>query len=136
MIKRICLDTGPITLYFSKNCSDQIITLFQFIETQQYHAQIIPPVLVEVYKHLSDAGGKSLAESSITKLFTLPCIELVEIEKSTLIKAGQLKVEYPSKLSVVDCLICAYSILKRVELHTTEKELPDIQNLKVIKYYF
>ena len=52
MTSRICLDTGPITLHFTKDEPKEITNLMNNIKQQKTEAYVISPILVEVFKHL------------------------------------------------------------------------------------
>lgn len=136
MTLRICLDTGPITLHFTKDEPKEISTLMNDIKHQKTEAFVILPILVEVFKHLCIAKGKLFAESSISALQKNYPLILVSLTNDTILKAGGLKCQYRRILSYFDCLVIAYALNERLVLHTTEKELPSIQNLKVKKYQY
>lgn len=133
---KICLDTGPITLHFTKDEPKDISKLMKDIKQQKTEAHIISPILVEVFKHLCIAKGKSFAESSIGTLQRNYPLKIVDLTNDIILKAGGLKCQYRRTLSYFDCLVIAYALNERLVLHTTEKKLPSILNLKVKKYQF
>jgi predicted nucleic acid-binding protein len=136
MIKRICLDTGPLTLHFTKDEPQEITTLMNDIKHQKIDAYVITPILVEVFKHLCIAKGKWFAESSISALQMNYPMKFVSLSNDTILKAGGLKCQYRRILSYFDCLVIAYTLNEKLVLHTAEKKLPTIQNLKVKTYSF
>ena len=136
MTLRICLDTGPLTLHFTKDEPKDITTLMNDIKHQKTKAYVITPILVEVFKHLCIAKGKPFAESSISALQKNYPLILVSLTSDTIFKAGGLKCQYRRILSYFDCLVIAYALNEKLVLHTTEKELPRIQNLRVKKYRY
>ena len=136
MVSRICLDTGPITLHFTKDEPKEITTLMNDIKHQKIEAYIISPILVEVFKHLCIARDKLFAESSISTFQKNYPLVMVSLTNDIILKAGGLKCQYRRKLSYFDCLIIAYALNERLVLHTTEKDLPSIQNLRVKKYHY
>ncbi len=136
MTKRICLDTGPLTLHFTKDEPKEITTLMNDIKQQKTEAYIISPILVEVFKHLCIAKGKLFAESSISALQKNYPLIFVSLTNDTILKAGGLKCQYRRILSYFDCLVIAYALNEKLVLHTTEKKLPTIQNLRVKKYLY
>ena len=133
---RICLDTGPITLHFTKDEPKEITTLMNDIKQQKIKAYVISPILVEVFKHLCIAKGKSFAESSISALQKNYPFIFVSLSNDIILKAGGLKCQYRRILSYFDCLVIAYTLNEKLVLHTIEKDLPIIQNLKVKKYQY
>ena len=136
MTSRICLDTGPITLHFTKDEPKEITNLMNNIKQQKTEAYVISPILVEVFKHLCIAKGTSFAESSISSLHKNYPLIFVSLSNDIILKAGGLKCQYRRILSYFDCLVIAYTLNERLVLHTTEKDLPSIQNLKVKKYQY
>ncbi|MHA1944833.1 MAG: PIN domain-containing protein [Candidatus Hodarchaeales archaeon] len=136
MTKKICLDTGPLTLHFTKDEPEEISSLMQEIKNQKIEAHVITPILVEVFKHLCIAKGKRFAEASISALQLNYPLVLVPITNDTILKAGGLKCQYRRILSYFDCLVIAYALNERLVLHTTEKKIPTIQNLKVKTHSF
>ena len=136
MKTKCVLDTGPITLYYAKNPPLKIIDLFKKIKNHQIQSFVPTPVITEVFKHLCVANGKESAKTSIINLYETLELEIVSLDHSLLIQAGQLKCRYPSKLSYIDCFGIAWALLNKCEFHTTEKELPKIYSLKVIPYSF
>ena len=60
----------------------------------------------------------------------------VPITNDTLLKAGGLKCQYRRILSYFDCLVIAYTLNENLTLHTTEKNLRTIQNLKIKMYTY
>ena len=136
MTSRICLDTGPITLHFTKDEPKEVTTLMNGIKQQKTEAYVISPILVEVFKHLCIAKGKSFAESSLSALQKNYPLIFVSLSNDIILKAGGLKCQYRRILSYFDCLVIAYSLNEKLVLHTTEKDFPSIQNLRVKKYQY
>jgi predicted nucleic acid-binding protein len=135
-LKQITLDTGPICLYFAKSRLKTVDELFNSLETAKNHAFIIAPILIEVYTHLCVASGKDFANSALFTLYRLPFIEMTSLDPSIILNAGQLKCRYRKKLSYNDCFLLAFALLRKYEVHTTEKDFPMISNLKIITYNF
>jgi len=136
MGQQICLDTGPINLNYSKNPPIKIEELFDNIKKKKVEAYVVTPVLAEVYKHFCVSNGKDFAQSSINNIYERYPINIININKSLTIKAGYLKCNYRKKLSYVDCFVIAYGLIEGMPIHTTEKNLPEIDKLKVITYSF
>ena len=136
MVRSISLDTGPISLFFTKNHSKSIDLLFESIKKKQIKSFVIAPVLTEVYKHLCVANGKEFANSALVSLLRLFPIEVVPLNQSLVLKAGELKCRFRKKLSYIDCFVIALGLIQKCEVHTTEKSLPSISNLKIISYKF
>ena len=136
MKKNIILDTGCITLQIAKNPPKKITILFDNIEKDIYSAFVVTPVITEVYKHLCVEKGKQFASSSIISLLDRYSLQLVDQDLSLLLRAGDLKCSYRTKLSYIDCFVLAAGLLYKWEIHTTEKSFPNIPHLKVVSYQF
>jgi hypothetical protein len=134
--ERITIDTGPITLLFTRDIPEKVSTLFAKIAKGDYIARVVPPVIAEAYKHICVLRGKLVAQASMAKVLNDYPIKLVELAPSLLFKAGSLKCSYREELSFTDCFVIAHALLDHAELHTTEKYIPDIPSLKVRKYTF
>jgi len=135
-MSKACIDTGPLNLYYAKDPPREVQDLIDSIKKRKIKAYILWPVLIEVFKHLCIAHGKDKAEVSITSLISKYPVELVSLDESLIIKAGLLKCQHRSILSYIDCMVIAYSLNKKMTLHTTEKSIPKIPNLKIKKYSF
>lgn len=132
----ICLDTGLITLYYSKTPPNEISELMNKIKQKKVKAYVVWPVLLEVYKHLCILKEKLYAESTITSFLNNYPIVIVDLNLSLILKAGALKCQYRTILSYIDCIVISYSLHKNLTLHTTEKNLPKIHRISVKKYQF
>ena len=136
MLKEITLDPGPITLLLMNDSPKKIKNIFTKIKNKSISAYVAQPVLIEVYKHLCIAKGKNFAQSGIIKIMDEYPLKIVEMDKSLIIKAGSLKCSYRTKLSYTDCVVIAFGLLNKLEIHTTEKNIPEIPKLKLILYHF
>ena len=136
MVTRICLDAGPINLYYQKNPSVEIKDLMKSIQSKKLIAYVPEVVLVEAYKHLCVAFGNEIAENSIRSFQYYVQPNLVPLSIDLILKAGRYKCRYRNKLSYNDSILIAITLNLKAELHTTEKDLPKIQHLKVVSYEF
>ncbi|OLS11983.1 MAG: hypothetical protein RBG13Loki_4392 [Promethearchaeota archaeon CR_4] len=137
----ICLDTGVLSIYFSKNVTKEITLLMTKIKLKQVEAHVLKPVLVEVFWHLCRVHGIDTAKSILLSFVNQVPIEQVELTLPLIIKAGTIKCQIPSGLSYIDCMCIAYSLNLKIPFHTTEKTLKTIptfilQRLKVVEYRF
>ena len=136
MSNDICLDSGPITLFYSKTPPNKISELMKDIKNKKFKAFIVWPIIIEVFKHLCILKGKIHAEHTITSFINNYPVVLVDLDESLMLKAGALKCQFRTKLSYNDCITIAYSLNKKLILHTTEKDIPKIPNISVKKYRF
>ena len=136
MGKNICLDAGIITLHYTRDDLSRISTLMMQIQQKKIIASTIAPILVESYNHLCKANGVIQTEETLASFLNQYPIDIVPISTDLIFKAGQLKCQYRSILSYNDCLIIALSLNQKLILHTTEKNLPKIPNLKIKAFTF
>jgi predicted nucleic acid-binding protein len=136
MTPRVCVDTGPITLYYQKNPPSAIKKLMNQIKNKQVIAVIAESILVESYKHLCKAGGKDYAEGCIRSFLHLIKPRIKSLSSKLIMDAGLLKCQYPSILSYNDAIIIALAIENNATLHTTEKNIPKINHLRLKTYTF
>jgi len=136
MQERACLDAGVIYLYYRKNAPEKVNILINKIKNQNILAYVPKTTLVEVYKHLCVTEGKNFATSCISSFQHNITAHYISLTSELILMAGQLKCQYRLKLSYNDCIALAISLQKKAKFHTTEKNLPKIKNLQIIKYDF
>ena len=137
MGKQICLDTGLITLMYSKDTPQPIKQLFNNIKEKKIEAHVLSPIISEAFYHICKIEGKVAAETKIATFLNTYPVKLVNLNQSLIIKAGLLKCQHSKILSYNDCFALAYALNKKLTFHTTEKELKKIlPNLKLTTYIF
>lgn len=136
MSPRACLDAGPIYLYYRKNPPKKVMTLMRNIKEQKMSAFVPNSILVEVFKHLCVTEGKDYAMRCIISFQYTVNAQFVALTPDLILNAGRLKCQYRTKLSYNDCISISVAIKMRAKLHTTEKKLPKIRNLRVVIYEF
>jgi predicted nucleic acid-binding protein len=137
MKKQICLDTGIITLLYSKGKPSQITTLFNQIRKDELEAHIVSPIITEAFFHICKLRGKVDAEITIATFLNTYPIKLINLNQTLIIKAGLLKCQHYNELSYNDCFAVAYALNKKLTFHTTEKNLGKIlPNLRIKSYIF
>jgi predicted nucleic acid-binding protein len=138
MTLEICMDTGVITQYFSKDPPTQIIELFKTIKAKNYQVYLTPNVLMEAYVNLAKlTGGTDYAEQSISSFMHKFQINIINFDQSLIFKASKIKTLYPHVFSYVDCSLIAFSLNNKITLHTTDKEIKKkFPQLKIITYNF
>ncbi|MBD3340909.1 MAG: PIN domain-containing protein [Candidatus Lokiarchaeota archaeon] len=136
MAKRVCLDAGPISLYYQRNPPKEIKALIKNIKSKKFSAFVCHVIFVEVFKHLCIAGGKKYAANCIRSFQLNVPYKSFSLTAETIIDAGLLKCQYRKILSYNDCLSITLALKNNAEFHTTEKELPDIARLRTVKYKF
>jgi predicted nucleic acid-binding protein len=136
MKTRVCVDTGPITLYYQKNPPTSVKKLMNQIKNKKLIAIVAESILVESYKHLCKARGRDYAEGCIRSLQYLIQPKIQPLSSKLIMDAGLLKCQYPSILSYNDAIIIALALENKATLHTTEKNLPKIKHLRLKTYTF
>ncbi|MBY8983596.1 MAG: PIN domain-containing protein [Candidatus Lokiarchaeota archaeon] len=133
----ICLDTGMITLLYSKDTPQTILQLFSKIKESTIEAHILSPLIAEAFYHICKLSGKVAAETILATFLNNYPIKLVNLNQSLMIKAGLLKCQHANNLSYNDCFAIAYALNKKLTLHTTEKTFGTIfPTLKLKTYSF
>ena len=137
----ICLDSGVLSIFFTKNPTQQVKTLMLKIQKQNIRAYLPKPVLIEVFFHLCTNDGKEIAKITLVNFLKKYPLHLVEFDTNLLIHTGQLKCQHRSALSYIDCMGIAVALNHKIPFHTTEKKLKKIPNnvldrLKVVTYAF
>jgi hypothetical protein len=136
MVRCVCLDTGPICLYYQKNPPDEINILIKNVKSKKISVLLCNIMFVEVFKHLCIAGGKDYAANCIRSFQLNVPYKSISLTTDLIIEAGVLKCQYRKNLSYNDCISISIALKSNAEFHTTEKDLPDIPRLRVIKYKF
>lgn len=137
MGKQICLDTGIITLLYSKDRPEEISKLFKQIMKSEIEAHVVSPIITESFYHICKLRGKVAAETTVATFLNTYPIKLVNLNQSLIIKAGLLKCQYYQELSYIDCFAIGYALNKKLAFHTTEKNLKKIlPNLNIKSYVF
>ncbi|MHA1490016.1 MAG: PIN domain-containing protein [Promethearchaeota archaeon] len=136
MQERACLDSGPIYLYYRKNSPEKVNILMNKIKKQKIIAYVPNVILIEVFKHICVSEGKDFALSCLTSFQHNIKAQHVPLSSELILKTGELKCQYRTKLSYNDCVAIAVALQKKAKLHSTEKDFPKIKNLYIIKYEF
>ena len=140
-MSEICLDSGVLSIFFTKNPTDQVQKLMKEIQQGKVKAYIPKPVLIEAFFHICKNDGKENAKITIINFLEKYPINLVEFDRNLIIFAGQLKCQHRNSLSYIDCMGIAIALNKKIQFHITEINLKKIPNnllgkLKVVKYSF
>ena len=126
MEKSICLDTGMITLLYSKDTPQPILQLFKNLKEEKIEVHVLSPLMAESFYHICKLSGKVAAETILATFLNTYPIKLVNLNQSLIIKAGLLKCQHAKILSYNDCFAIAYALNKKLTFHTTEKSIGKI----------
>ena len=138
---RICLDTGVIGIFLSKNPTSQVKKLRNAIAKGEIQVCLPKPVLIETFFHLCKNEGKEPAKIILHNFLERYPLELVEFDRSLITLAGELKCHHRKELSYIDAMGIALSLDQKISFHTTEKKLKSLPNniltkLKTVTYSF
>jgi predicted nucleic acid-binding protein len=138
MKSRIVLDTGPITLYYSKKPPFEIDNLMQTIKNGEVEAEVTSSVLVEFVNQICISKGREKAAQSLESFTAEVPVNVIQLDNDLIYKAGLLKCQFRGELSYIDCISITLAQRDHAILQTTEKELEPlhIPNLRVKKYHF
>jgi predicted nucleic acid-binding protein len=140
-MRKVCLDAGVLSIYFSNQRTPQIKGLMDLIKAGKLSAYMLKHVLVEVHFHLCKDQGVTEANTQIINFQTQYPVSLVDLDDSLVLHSGKLKCQHVGTLSYIDCMTIAFCLRENAELHTTEKLLKQIPNntlqrLRFVKYNF
>jgi len=129
MKNTIFLDSGVITLYQSNHEE----TLKE-IKTKKNQFNFISSELnyIELFNHLCREKGKINAQIIMENLRQGSIIKFIPLSKNISILAGELKCKYKF-LSIVDAIMIAEALTRKIFIYTTETHFKDVENLKVKK---
>lgn len=130
------VDTGIIALFLSSNPPIKVKEFINDIKSQKIDAITLALTFTEAFKHICVKKGKDYAKSALLAFQTEVPIEIIDMDVSLALEAGILKCQFRDKLSYIDSSLIALTIFQNGILHTTEKDLPDINGLKIKKYVF
>nr|MDO8117594.1 PIN domain-containing protein [Candidatus Sigynarchaeota archaeon] len=136
MRQRAFLDAGTIHQHFIQDPPAKIEQLFKAIERGDIEAAVPEQVLVEVYKQVCVESGKDQAALVINAIYASGDIVIKAISKDVVVEAGKLKCQYRNVLSYNDAMLIAMAIKEKATVHTTEKSMPRITGLDIVKYTF
>jgi predicted nucleic acid-binding protein len=132
MKNTIFLDTGVISLYISnhKEILEEIRVkkkIYQFIASELNY--------IELFNHICREKGKVNAQIIMENLRREEMITFLPVSNKISILAGEIKCKHWD-LSLVDAVITAEALIRKVPIYTTETHLIDVENLKIKKFNF
>ncbi|MBD3339658.1 MAG: PIN domain-containing protein [Candidatus Lokiarchaeota archaeon] len=133
MKNTIFVDTGVISLYASKN--KNIIQEIKSKKKKDFFFITSELNYVELFNHLCRKQGKINAQVIMENLRKGNIITFIPVSNKISILAGELKCRYQF-LSMVDAVIIAEAMSRKIYLYTTETHFNDVENLKVKKVSF
>ncbi|MHA1371572.1 MAG: PIN domain-containing protein [Promethearchaeota archaeon] len=141
MKKKICLDTGILTLHFARDCPPKVEEFMKKIKNRDIEAHVLAPVLSEFFFHVCKLDGIEIAKISINSLLEQYPLVVVKHDTSLIVSAGILKCQHRNTLSYIDCMSISYCLNNKLEFHTTEKKVKKIpgntlQKLRIVKYQY
>jgi predicted nucleic acid-binding protein len=133
MKNTILLDTGVLSLYIKTDPS--VIREFETKKKQNYYFISSELNYIELFNHICKEKSKISAQIILENLRKNDFINFIHVNNSTSILAGELKCKY-HKLSMVDSVIIAEALVRKIFIYTTETHFSDVENLKTKKFDF
>lgn len=130
MKNTIFLDSGVISLFISNH--EDIIKEIRVKRKNHYNFISSELNYIELFNHLCRKKGKVNAQIIMENLRQSNIIKFIPISDNILILAGELKCKYKS-LSMVDAIMIAEVLVRKIFLYSTETYFNDVENLKVKK---
>ena len=130
MKNTIFLDSGVISLYQSNH--EEIIKEIRAKKINQYNFISSELNYIELFNHLCREKGKINAQIIMENLRQSDIIKFIPVSDNISILAGELKCKYKS-LSIVDAIMIAEVLTRKIFIYTTETYFNDVKNLKVKK---
>ena len=90
---------------------------------------------IELFYHLCREKGKINAQVIMENLRQGNTIKFIPVNEKISILAGELKCKYKF-LSIVDAVMIAEALARKILIYTTETHFNDVDNLKVKKIDF
>jgi predicted nucleic acid-binding protein len=133
MKNTILLDTGILSLY---NKNDQsVVREIETKQKQNYYFISSEVNYIELFNHICKEKGKISAQIILENLRKNDLITFIPVNNLTSILAGELKCKYHT-LSMVDSIIIAEALIRKIFIYTTETHFSDVENLKTKKFDF
>ena len=129
----IFLDTGVIGLYQSNH--EETVKEIKTKKKNQYNFISSELNYVELFNHLCREKGKINAQIIMENLRKGDIVEFLPVSNDLSILVGELKCKYKN-LSMVDAVIIAEALKRKILLYTTETHFNEVENLKVKKINF
>jgi len=130
MKNTIFLDTGVISLYLSNH--EVILKEIKTKKKNKYSFISSELNYIEFFNHLCREKGKINAQIIMENLRKGDFVDFIPVSEKISILAGELKCKY-NFLSMVDAIIIAEALTRKIFIYTTEAYFKDIDNLKVKK---
>jgi predicted nucleic acid-binding protein len=130
MKNTIFLDTGVISLYLSNH--EETLKEIKTKKKNKYNFISSELNYIEFFNHLCREKGKINAQIIMENLRKGDIIDFIPVSENISILAGELKCKY-NFLSMVDAIIIAEALTRKIFIYTTETHFEDIDNLKVKK---
>ena len=133
MKNTIFLDTGVISLYISNH--KEILEEIRVKKKNNYQFIASELNYIELFNHICREKGKINAQIIMENLRREEMIHFLPVSEKISILAGEIKCKHWN-LSLVDAVITAEALIRKVPIYTTETHLIEVENLKIKKINF
>ena len=130
MKNTIFLDTGVIVLYQSNH--EETVKEIKKKKHDRYDFISSELNYIELFNHICREKSKITAQIIMENLRKGTIVEFIPVCVKISILAGELKCKYDF-LSMVDAVISAEALTRKIYIYTTETYFNDVENLKVKK---
>jgi len=130
MKNTIFLDSGVISLYQSNH--EEIIKEIRAKKKNQFNFISSELNYIELFNHLCREKGKINAQIIMENFRQGNLIKFLPVSNTISILAGELKCKYKF-LSMVDAVMIAEVLPRKIFIYTTETYFADVENLKIKK---
>ena len=130
MKRTIFLDSGVISLYQSNH--EEIIKEIKTKKKNRVNFISSELNYIELFNHLCREKGKINAQIVMENFRHGNIIKFIPLSKNISMLAGELKCKYKI-LSMVDAIMIAEVLTRKILIYTTETHFKNVENLKVKK---
>lgn len=133
MKNTIFLDTGVISLYISNH--KEILEEIRVKKKKKYLFIASELNYIELFNHICREKGKINAQIIMENLRHEEVINFLPVSEKVSLLAGEIKCKHWN-LSLVDAVITAEALMRKVPIYTTETHLIEVENVKINKINF
>jgi len=124
-MKHYLFDTNALSLAFAEALPEKWVRPWK--ETRAGHRGLLlfEPLVSETYYKNIPRYGKKISKDRIFWLKSLPRSKMHQIDDNDAIRAGDIKVQFPGNLSLVDCFLLAVAKTNNAKIFTTDYGVRD-----------
>ncbi|MDO9537382.1 MAG: PIN domain-containing protein [Thermoplasmata archaeon] len=124
-MKHYLFDTNAISLAFDNALPEKWVRPWKEVRMGNGRLLLFEPLVSETYYKNIPKYGKKASKDKIYWLKSLPKTKIHQIDDNDAINAGDIKVQYSRKLSLVDCFLLAVAKANSAKVFTTDPSVRD-----------